>query len=199
MSLLKTNAIRNLLPRKLDPPETFNEVAAASLALTGFQHVSRVGELRGRRPHTFHLPVGEVTVTLEGISYILGLPVNGEPVTGRSDSSHQFLVENYLTCFGREPGPQDHVLGKVSIPWVRRCRDFEPCDTQESIERYVRAHIFCVLGTVVFPDKSTASLNSKFLPLLRDFHRISRQPVWHTYTDRCVMHHDSTAKRWMVH
>ncbi|RYQ91911.1 hypothetical protein Ahy_B09g097962 [Arachis hypogaea] len=43
----------------------------------------------------------------------------------------------------------------------------------ESLERYVRAHIFCLLGTVVFPDKSTTSLNSKFLPLLRNFHRIS--------------------------
>ncbi|QHO54475.1 uncharacterized protein DS421_2g57100 [Arachis hypogaea] len=118
--------------------------------------------------HTFHLPVGEVTVTLEDVSYILGLPINGEAVTGRSDSSHQFLVENCIACFGREPGPQNHMLGKVNLAWVRRCRD-----TQESVERYVRAHIFCVLGTVVFPDKSTTSLNSKFLPLLRDFHRIS--------------------------
>ncbi|RYQ99859.1 hypothetical protein Ahy_B07g087869 [Arachis hypogaea] len=72
-----------------------------------------------------------------------------------------------------EPGPDDHVLGKVNIAWVRRCRDTEPCDTQESLERYVRAHIFCMLGTIVFPDKSTVSLNSKFLPQLRNFHRIS--------------------------
>ncbi|RYR63686.1 hypothetical protein Ahy_A04g021455 [Arachis hypogaea] len=53
----------------------------------------------------------------------------------------------------------------------------------EFIERYIRAHIFCVLGTVVFLDKSTNSLNSKFLPLLRDFHRIPLyswgQSVWH--------------------
>ncbi|QHN79306.1 uncharacterized protein DS421_19g668960 [Arachis hypogaea] len=179
-------AIRNLLPRKLDPPDTLNEVAVATLALTGFQHVLRVGEMRGHsallsalverwRPetHTFHLSVGEVTVTLEDVSYILGLPINGDAVTGRSDSSHQFLVENCIACFGRESGPDDHVLGKVNIAWVRRCRDTEPCDTQESLERYVRAHIFCMLGTVVFPDKSTVSLNSKFLPLLRDFHRIS--------------------------
>ncbi|QHO59341.1 uncharacterized protein DS421_3g98360 [Arachis hypogaea] len=143
-------AIINLLPRKLDPPDTFNEVAASTLALTGFQHVSRAGEMRGHsalpsalverwRPetHTFHLPVGEVTVTLD------------------------------------DPGLNDHVLGKVNIAWVRQCRDTEPCDTQESLERYVRAHIFCVLDTIVFPDKSTVSLNSKFLPLLRDFPRIS--------------------------
>ncbi|RYQ98527.1 hypothetical protein Ahy_B07g086260 [Arachis hypogaea] len=91
--------------------------------------------------HIFHLLVGKVTVTLEDVTYILGLPVNGDPVTGRSDSSHQFLVENCIACFSREPGPQDHVLGKM----------FE---------------------TVVIPNKSTTSLNSKFLPLLRDFHWI---------------------------
>ncbi|XP_016195986.1 protein MAIN-LIKE 1-like [Arachis ipaensis] len=109
-------ANRNLLPRKLNPSDTFNEVAAAALEFTGFQHVSRVGEMRGHsallsalverwqpETHTFHLPVGEVTVTLEDVAYILGLPINGEAVTGRSDSSHQFFVENCIACFGREP------------------------------------------------------------------------------------------------
>ncbi|RYR49943.1 hypothetical protein Ahy_A07g036467 [Arachis hypogaea] len=104
------------------------------------------------------------------MTYILGLSVNGDPVTSRSSSSHQFLVENYIACFSQEPSPQDRVLGKVNLAWIWRCRDTEPCDTQESVERYVQAHIFCVLRTVVFPDKSTTSLNSKFLPLLQDFH-----------------------------
>ncbi|RYR68047.1 hypothetical protein Ahy_A03g014510 [Arachis hypogaea] len=103
---------------------------------------------------------------------MLGLRVNGDPVTSRSDSSHQFLVDNYIACFCRHPGSDEHILGKVNLAWVRWCRDSKPCDTQESIEQYVRAHIFYVLGTVVFPDKSTTFLNSKFLPLLRDFYRI---------------------------
>ncbi|RYR34773.1 hypothetical protein Ahy_A10g049787 [Arachis hypogaea] len=98
------------------------------------------------------------------VAYILGLPINREA----------FFVENGIVCFGREPGPQDHVLGKVNIVWVRRCRDTEPCNTQKFVERYVREHIFCMLGIVVFSDKSTTSLNSKFLPLLRNLHRISR-------------------------
>ncbi|QHO27275.1 uncharacterized protein DS421_7g206600 [Arachis hypogaea] len=131
-------------------------------------------------------------VTLEDVIHILGLQVNGELSRVDRIASYQFLVDNCLACFGRQPGPDDHVLGKVNLHWVRRCRDSEPCDTQKSIERYVRAHIFCVLGTVVFPDKSTTSLNSKFLPLLRDFHQISQyswgQLVWHIYTDRCVVH-----------
>ncbi|RYR74311.1 hypothetical protein Ahy_A02g008980 [Arachis hypogaea] len=121
-------AIWNLLSKKFHLSDTFNEVAVAVLALTGFQHVSRVGEMRGHyallsalverwRPetHTFHIPVNEVTVTLEDVSYILGLPINGEAVTGRLDSSHKFFVENCIACFGREPGPQDHVLGRLIL------------------------------------------------------------------------------------
>ncbi|RYR10729.1 hypothetical protein Ahy_B05g079204 [Arachis hypogaea] len=92
-------------------------------------------------------------------------------MTGKTDSSHEFLVENCLACFGRPPSPDDHVLEKVNFAWVRRCRGIELLDTQESIERYIWAHIFCLL-TVVFPDKPTNTVNSKFLPLLRDFHRI---------------------------
>ncbi|QHO22777.1 uncharacterized protein DS421_12g358070 [Arachis hypogaea] len=70
---------------------------------------------------------------LKDVSYILGLSINGEAVAGISDSSHQFLVENCIACFGREFGLQEHVLEKVNIAWIRQCRNTEPCDTQESI------------------------------------------------------------------
>ncbi|MFQ6651283.1 hypothetical protein Gotur_023674, partial [Gossypium turneri] len=37
--------------------------------------------------HTFHLPCGECTVTLEEVNLQLGLPVDGYPVTGSAQSS----------------------------------------------------------------------------------------------------------------
>ncbi|RYR48853.1 hypothetical protein Ahy_A07g034930 [Arachis hypogaea] len=55
-----------------------------------------------------------------------------------------------------------------------------------------------MLGMVVFPDKSITSLNSKFLPPLRDFHRISLyswgaaslvhlyRSLWATHTTFCL-------------
>jgi hypothetical protein len=36
--------------------------------------------------HSFHLPCGEMTVTLEDVAMILGLPIRGRPVTDRVDS-----------------------------------------------------------------------------------------------------------------
>ncbi|KAL4327926.1 hypothetical protein AHAS_Ahas13G0148900 [Arachis hypogaea] len=127
-----------------------------------FALLSALVERWRSKTHTFHLLVGEVTMTLENMTHILGLPINGEPVISRTDSSHQFFVENCFTCFGREPGPHDHVLGKVNLVWVRRCRDTKPVTRRSPLR-----------GMVVFLDKYTTSLKSKFFPLLRDFHRIS--------------------------
>jgi len=37
--------------------------------------------------HTFHLSLGETTITLEDVALQLGLPIDGEPVTGSSSSN----------------------------------------------------------------------------------------------------------------
>ncbi|RYR24241.1 hypothetical protein Ahy_B02g057735 [Arachis hypogaea] len=49
------------------------------------------------------MPVSEVIVTLEDVLYIFGLPIDGEVVTGWTDSSHDFLVTQNLAIFGSEP------------------------------------------------------------------------------------------------
>ncbi|MFQ6666417.1 hypothetical protein Gotur_032768, partial [Gossypium turneri] len=62
----------------------------------GFWHVGTVGRGCKLEPklinalierwrsetHTFHLPCGECTITLEDVHLQLGLPVDGHPVTG---------------------------------------------------------------------------------------------------------------------
>ncbi|XLU20389.1 hypothetical protein S245_056455, partial [Arachis hypogaea] len=62
--------------------------------------------------------------------------------------------------------------------------DEELLDTEESIRRYVRCQIFCLLGSTLFTDKSTAYAHAEYLPLLRDFERI------HTYSwgSACLAH-----------
>jgi hypothetical protein len=51
--------------------------------------------------HSFHLPCVEMTVTLEDMAMILGLPIRGRPVTGRVDSAR--WCERVVVFVGREP------------------------------------------------------------------------------------------------
>ena len=51
-----------------------------------------------RETHSFHMPVGEISITLEDVSGLWGLPINGEPVTGLTDDNWH---EDVVQCFGR--------------------------------------------------------------------------------------------------
>ncbi|RYR29276.1 hypothetical protein Ahy_B01g053644 [Arachis hypogaea] len=72
----------------------------------------------------------------------------------------------------------------IKLAWVRCIRDAEPLDTLESIQRYVRCQIFCLMDSTLFTDKSTAYAHAKYLLLLRDFELI------HTYSwaSVCLVH-----------
>jgi hypothetical protein len=51
--------------------------------------------------HSFHLPRGEMTVTLDNMVMILRLPIIGRPVTNRCDSAS--WRDRVTTFLGREP------------------------------------------------------------------------------------------------
>ncbi|RYR00351.1 hypothetical protein Ahy_B07g088484 [Arachis hypogaea] len=134
---------RNLIVRKLDPPMTWNPMVENYLRSTGFYHVFRIGLIRGFYPllaalvercgpktHSFVLPVGEVTMTLEDVAHIFGLPIDGEPMSEWTDSSSDFVQSQSIAI---------SVTNRLSVlGWVRTIRDAEPLDTEESIKRYVR-------------------------------------------------------------
>ncbi|XP_025678928.1 serine/threonine-protein phosphatase 7 long form homolog [Arachis hypogaea] len=134
--------------------------------------------------HTFVLPIDEVTVTLENVAHIFGLPIDGEPVSGWTDSSSDFVQSQGIAIFGRQPSVSDNAKSYIKLGWVRRIRDAELLDTEESIRQYFRCQIFCLLGSTLFTDKSTAYAHAKYPPLLRDFERI------HTYSwgSACLAH-----------
>ena len=46
--------------------------------------ISRLVERWMPETNTFHLPMGEATITLEDVAYIYSLTINGEPITRRT-------------------------------------------------------------------------------------------------------------------
>ncbi|RYR75598.1 hypothetical protein Ahy_A01g000157 [Arachis hypogaea] len=186
-----------LLPCKLDQPETWHSTVDQALRTSEFYQVSRVGVIRGNfamlsalverwQPeiNTFVMLVCEVTVTLEEVLHIYGLPIDREVVIGWTDSSHDFLVTQSLAIFGSEFAMSSSSKGYTKLSWVCHIRDTQPLDTWESIQCYVRCQIFCLLGTTLFIDKSTAYAHAKYLPLLQNFDQIGN----YSWGSACLAH-----------
>ncbi|RYR21576.1 hypothetical protein Ahy_B03g066887 isoform D [Arachis hypogaea] len=103
---------RNLHIRHLHQIDSYDNRVEEQLKASGFYYVSQIGRIVSHRPtvdalverwrpkmHTFHLPYGECTITLEDVAMILGLRTDGLPVTGSTDHSTSGLENECLAQF----------------------------------------------------------------------------------------------------
>ncbi|XP_073107638.1 serine/threonine-protein phosphatase 7 long form homolog isoform X2 [Elaeis guineensis] len=149
------------------------------LRQAGFYGLSRVGFIQldwhlitafveRWRPetHTFHLPYGECTITLEDICIQLGLPVDGLPVIGSTQHNWQQVC---LELLGVAPPPDKLKGSRLSMVWLEeQFNELSPDADDIVIQRYARAYILQLMGGCLFADKSNNLMHIMFLPLLED-------------------------------
>jgi hypothetical protein len=140
------------------------------------------------------LSVGETTVTLEDVSTLWGLPINGDVVTGDSDTGMWELIE---TCLG--PGKAGEVVyrknskgqtiiyeGRISLYLLRMHTEVPGEDApEEEIQMYTRAYIMDLFGSIVFPDCSGDSISTMYLRFLENLTPDS-VPNWGAATLVCL-------------
>lgn len=117
---------------------------------------------------TFHFRIGEMTITLRDVALLAALRVDGEPVTCTTLRDYTRLCVQLL---GQAP---DHIqAGCVKLKWLRVTfmRDIASDAPQEVVERYTRAYILYLFGSVLFPDPSGNKVNLKWLLFLEDFRK----------------------------
>nr|GMD92248.1 serine/threonine-protein phosphatase 7 long form homolog isoform X1 [Ipomoea batatas] len=68
--------------------------------------------------HAFHLPFGEVRITLQDVEVLLGLKVDGRPAIGKIDQSIVTRFEQIENLLGSTPTANDHYPDRV-------CRQFD--------------------------------------------------------------------------
>ena len=78
--------------------------------------------------HSFHLPCGEVSITLQDVAMILGLPLEGNAVTGMIQSDGwRDMVQAQVGIRPPEPpeGVKDRKTSGVSSAWLKE--NFNHC------------------------------------------------------------------------
>ncbi|KAE8811065.1 mutator protein [Hordeum vulgare] len=109
--------------------------------------------------HSFHLRTGEMTVTLQDVSMITALPIEGKPLCMSTDSEgwrHQ--MEALIGMSPQEPevedgGKKDRVPAGATFTWI--AANFAHCPEDaddEVIQRYARVYMWYVISRTIFAD-----------------------------------------------
>ena len=118
--------------------------------------------------HSFHLPCGEMTVTLEDWGMITAMPIEGHALTGRVERAN--WQERVTTLIGDCPGAKSNRTFGVPLIWLSEHRKTCPQGADEAtVELYARAYLWYILSEVMFPDSSGNSANWAYLFFLADW------------------------------
>ena len=138
--------------------------------------------------HTFHVPVREMTITLQDIAIILGLRIHGPTITGTYVFDVAALCEELL---GVIPLANAIRGATISLWWLFSQLSTPPLDVDEvSLERSARGFILALIGSFLFVDKKGVNVPMCFLPLLRDLTHTATYSwggalLAHTYRELC--------------
>lgn len=132
--------------------------------------------------HTFHLPHGEISITLQDIEVMLGVPVDGLPVTGSAKGNWPALCRDFLGRLPPDPVPHPHenksILAgaRLRVSWLKeQFRDPLAVDaTDEVVQQHARYHILVLLGSILFMDKSADRVSVRPLLLLNPISNAKR-------------------------
>ncbi|KAH1218144.1 Protein MAIN-LIKE 1 [Glycine max] len=122
--------------------------------------------------HTFHLKCGEATITLQDVSVLLGISVDGRPLTGNTNIDWFELCHELLGVM-----PDDDAVdgNSLLLSWLTsqfaNINDF--IGNQQGLERFARAWILRFIGGVMFVDKSSKRVPMRYLQFLRDLRECS--------------------------
>ncbi|XP_020202110.1 protein MAIN-LIKE 2-like [Cajanus cajan] len=140
--------------------------------------------------HTFHMPFGECTITLEDVAILLGLKISGAPITGYASMDWGALVQRLL---GMTTPEAMLAGGRLRMSWIdRHFSDVsEHIHSQEQLERYTRAFILRMIGGYLLIDHSSSFVSLRYLSFLEDLD-VCGQMSWgscvlaNMYRELCV-------------
>ncbi|KAL5221082.1 hypothetical protein ABZP36_025795 [Zizania latifolia] len=182
--VISYKAHRSSIPLHESCKSTLQKLGLYQVALLGNINTDRnlvAGLVERWRPetHSFHFPFGEMTVTLQDVSCLLGLPIGGEPVTGVTDSSdiwREKLGRLLNTSIPDEAFRMKSLNGKKTCSsyhlrreWLHKKFSKVPSGASwEYIDAYTRAFCLDLIGSILLPDNSGDSVPAIYIQFLEN-------------------------------
>ena len=146
-----------------------------SLETTDKGLVSAFVERWHRETSSFHLPIGEMTITLDDVSSLLHLPITGAFYTYEGIDSYG-AVEKLVDLLGvrasEARAETQYCKGPhVRLSWLRDVYHSR-CSAQQWNEA-ARAYLFHLVGCTIFANKSCTYIGVVWLELFRDLDECS--------------------------
>ena len=122
--------------------------------------------------HTFHLPHGEMGITLQDIDVMLGISVDGLPITGRTDLKWNEVCRELL---GHEPLPvipnsnkSTFTGARIKYKWLdaQFAAPLAADADDEVVQQHACYHLLVRIGALLFMDKSADRVSLVPLQLL---------------------------------
>jgi hypothetical protein len=114
--------------------------------------------------------MGECTITLEDVSMLLSLRINGKVVNDPTNVTNDVYMEN----LGIEPTVSDKNGASVKIVWLEAVLTQlknNPNPTEAENILHSKIYILLLIATFLMPDKSRNLLHSSWLPLVGDLEK----------------------------
>ncbi|KAJ1421657.1 Phosphatidylinositol-specific phospholipase C, X domain [Sesbania bispinosa] len=123
---------------------------------------------------SFHLPVGEMTITLDDVSSLLHLPVTGCLFSLRTigkDEVNMMLVSLLRVSHAVAFAETEITRGAyVRLGWLRDL--YAHSVQQGNLDVATRAYLLHLVGCTIFADKSATLVRVSYLELFRDLHMV---------------------------
>ncbi|XP_019172004.1 PREDICTED: serine/threonine-protein phosphatase 7 long form homolog [Ipomoea nil] len=160
----------------------FDDRVMTYIQLAGFDGLSRLERIHldwslitamveRWRPetHCFQLPFGEVTITLQDVEILLGLRIDGMPVTTVQMRTKDEWSDICHDLLGIRPN-SNSISGssRLVMTCLKNPTPLTEHSTDEDVQRMARLHIMQLLGGTLFPDKSNNMVRLCFLDHIRD-------------------------------
>ena len=129
--------------------------------------------------HTFYMPYGEVTITLQDMEVLLRLPVDGEAITRSTQKVWWDVCQDFVGFVPINDETKQLTSQRIVIKRLLEqvAGPLPPNTEEDQLHKYARCYILALLGDAIFMDKFVDRVHLMWVQQLEDLCN-PRRYIW---------------------